>query len=123
MRPTEGEPQRRATFAVRPGQMSIAAAGIDFDRAVEAVQYFGGIFALAPWAILEHHARRRRPVPAAILAQNGPEIPGFRPAASGVEPWCRGFVDMERITFNLIQIEGDPRQASRGLCCVSPLIR
>ena len=30
---------------------------------------------------------------------------------------------LERITFNLIQIEGNPRQASRWLCCVSPLIR
>ena len=30
---------------------------------------------------------------------------------------------LERITFNLIQIEGDPRRASRGLCCESPLIR
>ena len=29
----------------------------------------------------------------------------------------------ERITHNLFQIEGDPRQASRWLCCVSPLIR
>ena len=30
---------------------------------------------------------------------------------------------LERITFNLIQIEGNPRQVSRWLCCVSPLIR
>ena len=30
---------------------------------------------------------------------------------------------LKRITFNLIQIEGDPRQESRWLCCVSPVIR
>jgi len=30
---------------------------------------------------------------------------------------------LERITFSLGQIEGDPRQASPWLCCISPLIR
>ena len=30
---------------------------------------------------------------------------------------------LKRFAFNLIQIEGNPRQVSRWLCCVSPLIR
>ena len=33
------------------------------------------------------------------------------------------FDALERITFNLIQIERDPRQASRWSCCLLPLIR
>jgi hypothetical protein len=29
---------------------------------------------------------------------------------------------LKRIAFHLIQIEGNPRQASRWSCCVSPLV-
>jgi hypothetical protein len=30
--------------------------------------------------------------------------------------------DLERVTFNLIQIEGDPRHASLWSCCLQPLV-
>ena len=36
---------------------------------------------------------------------------------------CFDNIFLKRITLNLIQIEGDPRQASRWLCCVSPFNR
>jgi len=41
----------------------------DLNRAVEAVQYFGGIFPFAPGLVMEHHAGRRGTVPAVARAK------------------------------------------------------
>jgi len=41
----------------------------DLNRAVEAVQYFGGIFPFAPGPVMEHHAGRRGTVPAVARAK------------------------------------------------------
>ena len=47
-----------------------------------------------------------------------------RTGVTSFAPYAAGIAQLlERITLNLIQIEGDPRQASRWLCCVSPLNR
>ena len=67
--------------------------------------------------------------PRPIFASSIPTVFGFSKTQPPMVSWpmssIAGTVSpcLERITFNLIQIEGDPRQASRGLCCVSPLIR
>ena len=68
----------------------------------------------------------------AWLAMQLTTIAGKSPLASAIRyaltrmDRLRPYLDrsiLERIAFNLNQIEGDPRQASRWLCCVSPLIR
>ena len=70
----------------------IATIGIDLDRAVEAVQYFGGILALPTRPIMEHHTRWRRAIPAAVVAQNGLKIARFRLATPRIQNRGGGFV-------------------------------
>ncbi|MDT4853508.1 hypothetical protein FQZ97_877770 [compost metagenome] len=48
---------------------------------------------------MEHHARWRRSVPTAVVAQHGPEITGLRFAASRIQHRSRGLIDVEPRTF------------------------
>src|SRR5690606_20253439 len=95
MRPAEGQSQRIASRALWRGQMGISAIGIDLDRAVEAVQDFGGIFAFAPGSVMEHDPRWGAAVPAAIITQHRPEIPGLGLATPRVEDRGGGLIHIE----------------------------
>jgi hypothetical protein len=75
--------------------MGIGAIGVDLDRAVEALEDFGGIFAFTPGAIMEHHARWCRAVPATVIAQDGPEIARLGLAPPGIENRRGGFINIE----------------------------
>ena len=77
MGPAECQLHRHTPLAVWLGQMGIAAIDVDLDRAVEAGQEFIGVFALSAGPVVEHHARWRRAVPAAIVAQHRPPIFAF----------------------------------------------
>ena len=50
----------------------------DLDCAVEAIEDFGGIFALPAGPVMEHHAGRGGATPATVIAQDGPEVAGLR---------------------------------------------
>nr|AAA88642.1 unknown protein [Plasmid Ti] len=97
--PAEGQTQRIAARAFWRGEVGVAAIGIDLDRAVEAIEDFCGIFAVTSGPIMEHHARRRRSVPAAVVAQNSPEITGFRLAAPRIQHRGRSLVDIQSRAF------------------------
>jgi hypothetical protein len=88
-----------ATDAVRRGEVRVATVGIDLDRAVEPVEDFSGIFAFTPGPVMEHHARRRRTIPAAVVTQHGPEVAGFRLASPRIEDRSRCLVDIEAGCF------------------------
>ena len=95
VRPAEGELQGLAALPGWLRQVAVAAIGVDLNGAVEPGEDFLGIVAAAPGTIVEHDAGRRRAVPAAVVAQHGPEVSGLRPAAPGIHNRGRGLVHVE----------------------------
>lgn len=97
--------------------MGISAIGIDLDRAVEAVQDFGGVFAFPAGAIIEHDTRGRDAAPAPVIPQDSPEIARLRGAAPRVQHRGGGFVH-KQLTGSLQmlgQSVDDGLQVERGL--------
>ena len=68
---------------------------LTLDRAVEALEDFGGVFAFAPGVVVEHDTGWGGAAPAAIVAQHGPEVAGLRPPAPWVQHRGGGLVDIE----------------------------
>ena len=105
----ECQPQRITARAFRRGQMGIGAIGVrrangppdrllallTLNRAVEALEDFGGVFAFTPGTIMEHHARWCRAVPAPVIPQHRPKIARLGLAPPGVENGRGSFIDVE----------------------------
>ena len=72
---------------LRPGarQTMIASVAVDLKDAVESFENPLGVLAAASRRVMIDHDRRIGAAMAAVVAQNGPQIAGLRPAAAGIE--------------------------------------